>query len=277
MIDIGEEMITAHPREIVYRHSLAGDYHNLGMVKHKQGALKQAEELYNKAIRLSEQLVDETSDIETYGEYLINHYDASGALELEKGNSDKAIAMLEKSLTLSDRLLRINPRSEQHAIRLERQIVQLAGVKRDNGMLDEAMEDFRKAIEIQQTLARTHPTNSMYRNTLADTYWRLGFVQAHLGQWESASASYAKTASLVADEPPVSTEFWRQNALLCLAVGGLGGLLQGTDAYLFRGRTDKGRRFLANRSDSCPGALSQTRQRVRSGEAVDCHELDSPG
>jgi tetratricopeptide (TPR) repeat protein len=185
---------TAVPR---YRHSLAGSYHNLGLLLKEAGQRADAEVVFRLAVIMQMKLVTDFPDVPTYRDFLARHLTSLGNLLQKLGRQAEAEAAHRQALAIREKLAADSPTVPSYRRGLADSQQELGIVLRALGKWQEAEAAYRHARTIEEKLVADFPAIPAYRVSLAGNYVNSGELVNTRGESLAALDWYAKSIPLL--------------------------------------------------------------------------------
>ena len=139
-----------------------------------------------KDIGISEKLVEQYPENETYKNGLAISYSKLGELQQSLGNLDKALGYFEQYNQLANELYQDYPNQVEFKNGLAVSYSKLGELQKSLGNLDKALVYFEQYNQLENELYRDYPNQVSFKNNLAVSYERLGDLQQSLGNLDKA-------------------------------------------------------------------------------------------
>lgn len=202
--------------------------YRVGVIRHRLGELREAENDFDEAVAIQKQLAAELPARPEFGDDLARSLNARGILRYAMGRLVDAEQDYDQALTIrlalpTDFASRVESREQ-----LARCYNSRAALKGDTGRLDDAVRDFDTALSIRERLAADYPDRPELRDDLAAIHNNRGRQLIGLGRPAEAEHDYNLAVGIqrqLAADFPARPEF-RQN--LARSYIGRGALLTHT-------------------------------------------------
>jgi tetratricopeptide (TPR) repeat protein len=207
----------------------------------------QAQDLYQRALAIFQDLADGDPDNTTCQRDLAVSYNRLADLARDIGRGDRAQELYEHARAVTETLVVTQPGNTLYQHDLSVSYDRLARLARDVGQGERARNLYQRALAIDEMLAAAHPGTALYQHGLSVSYERLGDLARDTGDTHQArdlNQGALAIRQALADGAPGNTIFRRD---LANSYERLGDLAQET------GDTDQARhlyqRALAIRQD----------------------------
>ena len=207
----------------------------------------QAQDLYQRALAICQDLTDGDPGNTTYQRDLAVYYNRLADLARDTGGGDRVRELYEHARAVTETLVATQPGSTLYQHDLSVSYDRLARLARDVGQGERARDLYQRALAIDEMLAASHPGSTLYQHGLSVSYERLGDLARDTGDTYQARDLNQRALAIrqaLADGAPGNTTYRRD---LANSYERLGDLAQET------GDTDQARdlhqRALAIRQD----------------------------
>jgi serine/threonine protein kinase len=208
----------------ILRNELAANYTSLGLALGATGRARDAEEAYQQALALQEELADEAPANADYRHALAcTHYNR-GELLRSAGQWPKAEQAYGRALALFEKLADDAPAIPVYRHGLAGSRHGLGVALAETGRLAQAEKALRQALELQQRLASDFPALPAYRYSLAVSHNSLGIVLWAAGRHADVEKAFRQSHALLeqlADGHPAVPEYRHQLARTSFNLGSL--------------------------------------------------------
>ncbi|MEM2972395.1 MAG: tetratricopeptide repeat protein, partial [Candidatus Bathyarchaeia archaeon] len=158
--------------ELGDKSGIAKTLHQLANIHYLQGNLDKAMELYQKSLKIGEELGDKSGISATLHQLAM--------IEQDRGNLDKAMELYQKSLKIGEEL------GDKSGI--AKTLHQLAMIEQDRGNLDKAMELYQKSLKIKEELGD--------KSGIAKTLHQIAMIEQDRGNLDKAMELYQKSLKI---------------------------------------------------------------------------------
>jgi tetratricopeptide (TPR) repeat protein len=197
-IAIQTDLVARFPKELDLKESLASALSTLAFAISAQGEMAKAAELYERSIRMREELLPARSDnvnlrrglIVVYGNY-------AGLLGVawfpNLGRFAEARAVCRKAVALARELNRVDSQDMTVRLDLGNALVRLGGVEPEPGGAAESLTTLQEAIETLHPLMKTNPKSIPIATPLSLAHEFAGHRLEDLGRTSEAAQEYRES------------------------------------------------------------------------------------
>jgi tetratricopeptide (TPR) repeat protein len=177
----------------------------VGIMRWRLGELKEAEQDYDQALAIQEQLVADIPDSAPFRNELANIHTNRGHLLSDTGRLKEAEQDYDQALRIYQQLAADFPSQPGARQRLALCHNHRGNLLANTGRLKEAEQEYDKALEIYQQLTADFPSRSDFRHTLAMSHGNRGVLLHSTRRLTEAEKDYAQAVAifkqLVSDLP----------------------------------------------------------------------------
>ena len=170
-VEVAEKLVADYPNVPENRQLLGSLYQDLAaLLRRDPNRLSQAEDSYQRARAVREQLVAEQPASAAYRDKLAETLNHLGVLCRSTDRHREAEEMYQRALALREKLAAEFPKNPDYQSALGGVLSNLAMQLRDRGELAEACRLLERAIACQRAALKVSPQNPTYRQFLAQHY-----------------------------------------------------------------------------------------------------------
>jgi serine/threonine protein kinase len=177
----------------------------VGTIRYRLGELHAAEQDYDEAVRVLEQLAADFPNRPEFRQKLAASHSNRGMVRSDTGRLPEAEKDWNEALSIQEQLAADFPSRTEFRQALAGSHLNRGTLLRATGRLREAEEDFGKALSIQEQLAADFPSRTEFRQALAGSLSSRGVLRRNTGQLREAEEDFDQAVSirkqLVADFP----------------------------------------------------------------------------
>ena len=175
-IDIGENIHTKNPDNIVIADKLAVNYGNLGVLLQQSNRPEEAETYHQKAIGIIEKIqIKNPDNIDITNHLSLNYYNL-GVLLRDSNRPEEAVIYYHKAIGTGENIQAKNPDNIVNATVLAANYGNLGLLLYQNNRPEEAVIYYQKAIGIREKIHTNNPDEILIANGLAENYGNLGVL-----------------------------------------------------------------------------------------------------
>jgi tetratricopeptide (TPR) repeat protein len=192
-----EDFLEENSNDPAVREETIGAYFQLSDIYRFAGEKDQAKQVYDKAIVLLEELVEEFPTVAKYRGELAEHLFLLGILlKNQFGDKEEALKMYRRSFELRAELVEEFPNEPAYISDLAWSHVDLGLVLSDLGRYQEAIPELRRALSMRKQLVAEFPDNEEHVDALAHSHHWLGSRLYDIDQLKEAEQHLRKSLSL---------------------------------------------------------------------------------
>jgi tetratricopeptide (TPR) repeat protein/tRNA A-37 threonylcarbamoyl transferase component Bud32 len=168
----------------------------VGTIRHRLGELREAEQDYDQAVSIREQLAADFPTRPEFRQTLADSHTNRGMVRSDTGRLKEAETDWNAALSILEELATDFPDRPEFRQKLAGSHLNRGTLRRATGQLREAEEDFDKALSIQKQLAADFPSRPDFRQQLAGSHNSRGVVRRATGRLREAEADYEQAVSI---------------------------------------------------------------------------------
>ena len=202
-----QKLVDDNPAVNEYRRFLAYSHNNLGNLLSDTSRSSEAAAECGRALLLRQKLVDDNPAIPQFQRELADSLLDIGRQLAKAGKTDEAISYYAREQPIRLKLAEASSATAEDRNYLASCQANTANAFRRSGRLDEALAACGRALAVRELLVEAHPDAPGFRESLGETYLRLGQVRCDLedlagaaAAWKRASGHYDKSKSLIGEQ-----------------------------------------------------------------------------
>ena len=204
-IELNSRALAIDPSNLAAREDLGGTYNTLGQTLHQTGRLREAADLFQKAVDIREEIAKtKPDDAVTRRNLIVSYGNLSDVLGAQMWTSlqdiDGAIAAIEKATALAEAGRQKDPvdrRGWFDVVNARYRLGLLLAQKPER--IDSAIVNFEEARRLMNELRASDPKRFVYVQFATLLEWRTGQALEKSGQRAEAAKRYESARSISAD------------------------------------------------------------------------------
>lgn len=215
-----------------HQRDLAIFYTRLADLAVDTGQGDQAQDLYQRALAICQDLANDDPGDTTCQRDLAVSYNRLADLARDTGRGDRAQDLYEHARAVTETLVATQPGNTLYQHDLSVSYDRLARLARDVGQGERARDLYQRALAIDEMLAAAHPGSTLYRHGLSVSYERLGDLARDTGDTRQARDLNQRALAVrqaLTDGEPGNTTYRRDLANSCERLGDLAQDIGDTD------------------------------------------------
>ncbi len=205
-IATADELVTAHPEELVYRQQLKRSLHDLGLMLRNDKRPAEAVAPLTRAVKLEQQIAQAAPHDPRVRAGLAETYNTLGILHWDLDDLEAAQRHYDIALDVRRALARDFPSTPDYQSGLAATLHNSGELLLEREQLQAAAEKFDEAIRHQVTAYRANPREPQYIHQLYNHHWALGETLVELGQ-------HGRASKVITQLPKIKSRSWNANHL----------------------------------------------------------------
>jgi serine/threonine protein kinase/tetratricopeptide (TPR) repeat protein len=169
----------------------------VGAIRWKLGELKEAEQDYDQALSIYEQLAADVTARPEFRQQRARSHNARGNLLRQKGRLEEAEKDYDQALSIQKQLTADFPDRPEFRQQLASSHNNRSLLLMETGRLKEAEQDLDQSVGIQKRLAAEFPSRTKFRHELATSHCNRGALLAGTGRLEEAEQDYDRALNIL--------------------------------------------------------------------------------